>query len=183
MSNKLKWSIISLVIVVLLVAGGVTAGVLIKDKYDSEPMATVTITGGLYGNGNTLQKSFEEREIVFGRKDIDEKQTEYNVNEQITDERGYVKLCYAVSNDSNETYDILVSISENKNDSDNFVVYYSLNEDVTSADWQEIEQNKLLTNVESKKTTTIYFYIQMMANFDSNYNATLTLEISSQGRN
>lgn len=183
-SKKLKISIISLVVFVLVVLGGVVAGILINDLYQREPMATVKIESGVYDAGHSLVRSFEDYNAVFGRKDLgsgEDKGKTYTIRENALGESQYVKIKYTVTNDSQELLTIKFDLVSEEGD--NFFLSYSRDNDISNGG-QEIEyKNAFSDDVEAGETIVIYFYVDVIdVGIEGDYNATLNLTLTNNVR-
>ena len=183
-SKKLKISIISLVVFVLVVLGAVVAGILINDLYQREPMATVKIESGVYDADHSLVRNFEDYNAVFGRKDLgngEDKGKTYTIRENALEESQYVKIKYTVTNDSQELLTIKFDLVSEEGD--NFFLSYSRDNDISNGGHEIEYKNAFSDDVEAGETIVIYFYVDVIdTSIEGDYNATLNLTLTNNVR-
>lgn len=183
-SKKLKISIISLVVFVLVVLGAVVAGILINDLYQREPMATVKIESGVYDADHSLVRNFEDYNAVFGRKDLgngEDKGKTYTIRENALEASQYVKIKYTVTNDSQELLTIKFDLVSEEGD--NFFLSYSRDNDISNGGHEIEYKNAFSDDVEAGETIVIYFYVDVIdTGIEGDYNATLNLTLTNNVR-
>ena len=184
MSKKLKISIISLVVLVVIILGGVIAGIIINDIYQREPMASVKIESGVYDADNLLVRSFDDYNVVFGRQDLgggEDKGKTYSIYESSLDESEYIKVTYTITNDSSGLLSIRFDLAFEEGD--NFLLTYSRDTDIAEGG-KEIEYtNSFSDDIEAGETIKIYFYVDIInVDQEGTYNATLNLTLTNNVR-
>ena len=183
MVKKLKIAITSLVVIVLLIAGGCIAGTIIGNNYKNEPMATVKIQSGVCDPNHTdgFIREFEPLTTVFGRGDLVGTERTHTIEDHLMDANDYIKIVYTIQNESTER--LSLNFNASLVEQDNYRLTYLTDSVENTIENEQEYENPFSVDIEANETRTVYLYIRLISPGETgSYNGEISLFITNAVR-